>query len=345
MKLRHFSKKSYTAFFNITVLLLILVFGGCASKENKDFNLTIVVSQKLGESSHEKLPQDIIELCFPIDDCSKYNFIPKPTLYRLGFEQETEKSLITPLEKRFAGNLKNPKLLKREIEKYLSTQTIGEVFSLSNPAINLKSQFEAYLANLSSHTLIIFYSENNQQAKKYNVPVFNTIDDIRDTISQELCDKGVKKVVVFLDPPLSDAAPQFKNITQDDHTLQEIIEMNKTASQIKDEIKRKEALEKVAYVIQKTGNPQNWRFVYELMKNRIYGKEHHEAFDLLKKAVIIAIEHNQGKYLLDLIEEEKDGELRKLSRGHKQEWEKILMALKESDTSLLHAHEQVAGKH
>ena len=333
------------AFF---LLAALLVLPGCSSKENKEFKLTIVVADRLGDSSSESLPQELVDLCLPITDCATLNLIPKPTLVRLGFGEASHKSLSAKIKKRFAGNLKNPRLLKREIEKHLQTISIGEMYAQPNPSTNLRATFNSFLETIPSQAFVILYGVTSSSGRDYGYPIVNTIDSVRSAIGKELCEKGLKQVFVFMNPPL--APPRLTPISlEEEAALQELARRNEEAGKIQDEKIRQVELMRVYTELEEKSkrNPQNWRIIYELMKNKIYGKYHHEAFDLLKQAAAVAIETGEARYLLDLIEEEKDGALWKLSHGHDHDWGKIMKALTRKDASVLEEHEtsELAGKH
>jgi hypothetical protein len=80
---------------------------------------------------------------------------------------------------------------------------------------------------------------------------------------------------------------------------------------------------------------KDYRFIFERVKNRIYGGEHHEAFSLLEEAAMTAIENGQAASMFRDINEDKEGDLKKLSHGHPKQWNPIYEALENNDREVL----------
>ncbi len=83
--------------------------------------------------------------------------------------------------------------------------------------------------------------------------------------------------------------------------------------------------------------PDDYRFPYERAKLAIKGQQvgsHDEAFAALSLAAEKAINTGKAHEMLDVLEADKAGDLRKLSHGH-HEWTQMEAALKSKDKSLL----------
>ena len=77
--------------------------------------------------------------------------------------------------------------------------------------------------------------------------------------------------------------------------------------------------------------PTDYRFPYERAKLSITGvASHHEAFGALALAAEKAIDNGKAEEMLDSLLADKDGDFRKLSRGH-HEWEALEDALRNKD--------------
>ena len=229
--------------------------------------------------------------------------------------------------------------MRREIEKQLSTREIGEVFAQSaDPFRDLTSDLEFYLSTIGQHSLGIFYISSGTADEIYEgIKSVTSINGVRRLIAEQICEKGDASVFVFLNPPI--VPPVSRRDPQEtDQTLKRLASINREAGKLSNKHQRYEALENVKSQIERSSDPSDYRYTYELVKNRIYGEEHHEAFDLLREAADIAIEQGQGAYLLDRVNGEKDTDLWKLSHGHPHDWHPIIEALEHNDNSKLHKH-------
>lgn len=85
-------------------------------------------------------------------------------------------------------------------------------------------------------------------------------------------------------------------------------------------------------------NESDYRFAYALVKRNIYGVEHYEAFDLLRKSAEMAIDSGKARYLLDRMNHDKETDLWKLAHGHSRSWNSVIRALRRNDKSKLYEH-------
>jgi len=108
--------------------------------------------------------------------------------------------------------------------------------------------------------------------------------------------------------------------------IEKLIERNKEAISIEDPTKRKMALADI-FDDYHDAVAGEWEVSYELVKNRIYGEEHQEAFRVLKEATVLAIDKGESKKMLRRIKADKDGVLWKLSHGHSKQWNPIIETL------------------
>ena len=80
--------------------------------------------------------------------------------------------------------------------------------------------------------------------------------------------------------------------------------------------------------------PRDYRFSYERAKLAMKGSHNSAAFKALKVAAEKAITTGKANEMLSGLEEDKAGDFSKLSQG-RQEWSRLVAALKRKDTSLL----------
>lgn len=352
------------------VMAIAVSLGGCGgSKPPREFNLLIVVTDKLGNRKTDKLPEEVIKLCLPLTECESANLVPKPKLYRLGSDNHDEQSLETRIDGGFAGNPKNVNLIRGRIEKHLATERVGDAFARENPVgFDAGGAVDGYIATLGKQTLPLILSPNGVEQDTYkSIRVLATIDSVRARILEEVCEGRVASAVVFLDPPLdhqpvgtiepprshdgSEASDGRQPLGDDrgrrghsgsvpsrDEVLVELGEENAKAAKIQEAAKRAQALGAIAQEIEDASDETDYRFRYELVKNRVYGKHHVEAFEYLTEAARIAIEQGQSEYLLDRMAEDKENVLWRLAHGH-QQWHEIEDALRARDKNRLPAAE------
>jgi hypothetical protein len=94
-----------------------------------------------------------------------------------------------------------------------------------------------------------------------------------------------------------------------------------------------------AFALMEKRHPDDYRFPYERARLSIEASEihsHDNAFAALSLAAEKAIDSGKANEMLDDLKKDKDGDFRKLSRGH-AEWMQVEGALKRQDKSLLNA--------
>jgi hypothetical protein len=320
------------SFFNCLsgwiIFSCLFILSSCSDKPRKDFNLTIVVSDALGDNEDAPLPDEIIRLCMPLKACEKHNLVPKPVLHRLGFGPDEELSLETKIEGGFAGNENNVKLITREINSHLTSLKVGETFSRPAPNVDLQASLQEFKSSMAVNTIPVYFSSRGTAySTEDGDRIYSSIDSVRMAIVNQLCQSSGYRVVVFYELSLVNEheEPEDETFVNNDRVLDELHDKNIGAKG------HEEDLEEVAREIKEKDDPDDYRFTYELVKNRIYGKHHHEAFELLAKAAEIAIDNGQALYLLDRIEDEKDKDLWKLSHGHASQWHPIVEALENNN--------------
>ncbi|MEW6617999.1 MAG: PASTA domain-containing protein [bacterium] len=208
MKIKRCSMVSDFPTIMFLFLGILIILSSCGEKQNKKFNLTLVVSDNLGKNKTDALPEDIIKICLPFE--YKGNFlIPRPTLYRLGYDNSTKMSLETTITGGCAGDPNNPIYIQNQTKKYLKSVKIGKVFSQPNDSsIDLKSILDSSLEVIGTRSLIAFYSTKGINTDSYNgIKISKSIDDVPTIMAEGICENGLTSVFVFIDPPISGAEP------------------------------------------------------------------------------------------------------------------------------------------
>ena len=131
--------------------------------------------------------------------------------------------------------------------------------------------------------------------------------------------------------PAADSAPERATVRPEDETLKNLRARRATA----DQSDRAALLKELTAAEEQF--PNDYRFPYERAKLSINDREthsHHEAFDALLLAAEKAIKSGKASEMLSSLEADKEGDLRKLARGH-GEWKQLENALQSKDGSML----------
>ena len=221
----------------------------------------------------------------------------------------------------------------------MSTITVGDLFAQPNdPTIDLKSTLDSYLDTIGNQSLTIIYTNTGTpEDTLYNgIRIYDSIVNVQALIADQVCEQGLSSVFLIINPHIAPSVV-ITDPLEIERVLKELTSKNVIAGGIVNKGERERALEEIRHEIEHESDPSDYRFTYELMKNRIYGEEHEEAFDLLREAAEIAIDYGQANYLLDRINGEKESDLWKLSHGHAHEWNPIIEALEHNDKDRLHS--------
>ena len=313
-------------------LIFAALFAGCETTPPRQYPLRLLVSQPIGKKASDPLPDYILQLAMPYGKCGEIFFVPKPSLERLDVENSAL-SLETEVKPGMGGNKNNIKLIEKQTRNFLGTLTVGEPYVTPTPeGLDLQSRYETLLASKSPNSAVFVFSENFEMTEFLGQKVYHELDSLRFAMIQSVCEGGMASVTVLLNPIAKLPTPPVA----DDETIQKLHDENAEAGKTADEAERKKRLETVdAKLAEQAETSGDWRLLYERMLNRIYGKEHHEAFDFLREAAELAITKREARYLLDKIEGDKNSALWKLSHGHPHSWNPIIEALEHNNSALL----------
>lgn len=311
-------------------LIFAALFAACETTPPRQFPLRLLVSQPIGKKASDPLPDYILQLAMPYGKCGEISFVPKPSLERLDVENSAL-SLETEIKPGMGGNKNNIKLIEKQTRNFLGTLAVGEPYITPAPeGFDLQNRYETLLASKSHNSAVFVFSENFEMTEFLGQKVYHELDSLRFAMIQSVCEGGMASVTVLLNPIAKQSAPPVAN----DETIQHLHDENIQAGNIADETERKKQLQVVDTELAKQAET-DWRLMYERVLNRIYGKEHHEAFDFLREAAELAITKGEARYLLDKIEGDKNSALWKLSHGHPHSWNPIIEALEHNNSALL----------
>ena len=320
----------------LSVFSLAFIYG-CGTKERTDFPMTIVVSEKLGNTADATLPEYIIPLAMPIETCEKALPVPEITLFRLGYPS-SKTTIDNNIKSSFAGNKNNPKLIRRNLTEKLATMEIGQPFAV-DILIDPQAELRAMLNELGEDATVIFYFRSGKTDHDYQgVTTVSALAGVKKALAATVCGTELSPLYIFIDPPVKNNT--ISKRASNDPIIVQIDAENEKLKTIKDKKVKRAQADHLEKLIRANQDPSDYRFVYELVKNRIYGEEHHEAFELLEQAARIAITNGEARYLLDRIKGDQNTVLRKLSRGHGKKWNNILHALEENDIDKLGGHQE-----
>lgn len=313
-------------------LIFTAVLAACTDTPPRSYPLRLLVSQPIGKKVSDPLPDYILQLAMPYGKCGEIFLVPKPSLERLDVENSAV-SLECEIKPGMGGNKNNIKLIEKQTGKHLEAMTVGEAYTTpATEGLDLQSRYETILTAKSTTSAVLVFSENFEMAEFLGQKVYHELDSLRFAIAQLVCEGGMASVTVLLNPVVKQPAPA----AADDETIQKLHDENADAGETVDEVERKKRLETVdTKLAEQAETSGDWRLLYERMLNRIYGKEHHEAFDFLREAAELAIAKGEARYLLDKIEGDKNDALWKLSHGHAGAWHPIIEALEHNNSSLL----------
>ncbi len=98
-----------------------------------------------------------------------------------------------------------------------------------------------------------------------------------------------------------------------------------------------EELEKIGGEIEKSLKryPNDYRWVYELAKNKAYLNQSNEAFDALKRAAIVAIDNQFTDAMASALSKDSQSIFQEISSNKKENWQQLMNALRQQDKSLI----------
>lgn len=324
------------------ILIFTALLAACKDIPPRNYPLRLLVSQPIGKKASDHLPDYILQMAMPYGKCGEIFLVPKPSLERLDVENSAV-NLETEIKPGMGGNKNNIKLIEKQTRNNLEAIMIGAAYIEATPdGLDLQNRYETILTAKSPNSVVLVFSENFEMTEFLGQKVYHELDSLRFAIAQSVCEGGMASVAVLLNPVEKRDIPTFTN----DETIRQLHDENVKAGQTTGEAELKKQLEAIDTKLAKQAETSgDWRLVYERVLNRIYGKEHHEAFDFLREAAELAIKKGESRYLYDRIEGDKNDALWKLSHGHPQSWNPIIEALEHGNAGLLEKSESGHNGH
>ena len=204
----------------VTLLLLFSSLTSCVNVKNKkaikDFQLNIILTDKIGQSPQDKLPEDIIRMVMPLEPagCPKVAYLPKVEIIRYGLNKGYSVKLNTDAMnwriffQKFYGNT-GVETRKSNINKAMEKFSIGDTLSKVNSENVNSSQFFEKITNSGTEDKYLIFKKGFN-GTKYTItsgelPVFTNIDTLLYELGKLLCESTSepnKKLVILYDPAI-----------------------------------------------------------------------------------------------------------------------------------------------
>lgn len=360
METKHYFLSSTTVL--VYVVLTLVLLGGCVEQrarvEKQTIHVTVLLTQRLGPTEAEGMPEELVELLMPMhtDECFDKAFIPEPRLVRLDLVQPVEQSL--QLE---GGWMKT-------IQQFFNAQTMELVESNARrelTSIRLDTEFgqpgvvpdttmaalSEYVAVLNGQTVIVHH--RNQGASHITLgdrryPVQHSIESVRTKMVEELCNSGpgapLEYAIVYNYQPIGEPPPPPPPPPRDDPYRAFLNWRDRESPAPTELIERLEQLQR--------RYEYDFRFKLERVRvsleiSQTDASYHEAAWDFLRMAAEVAIRTQDAEEMLDILERDKNDREHgfwKLS-SHPNRWNPIITALSNEDVDMLTQSESQGHEH
>ena len=306
--------------YKVFFLLMLSATFGCV-QTGKEVELSILCN-KLGEKPSDQLPKNIKHIisnlqskkCVSSDE-ALFVHAQLVTLKTAGNIRKLDAP--QSAQEKFFNTHSAKKLLQ-----YIDTATIGSAFATS-------AKFDSTVISktINSYDMVFIFNESPVKilVKNISTKSTNDLDTLLKDILSSICGKNVKKMLIIYDV--------FESVVEEiQNANEEILHETENARQGK----AKEVIEKYENKI--VDNPLA---MYELTKTIIIDGDHHEAFSLLNKAVVLAIQQGKSVELYSRMGEDlkkdakisnpRDRTIWRLANGHPKDWQPIINALINKD--------------
>ena len=293
---------------------------GCV-QTGKEVELSILCN-KLGEKPSDRLPKNIKHIisslqskkCVSSDEAL---FVHAQLVTLKGAEIIRKLDAPQSAQEKFFATHSAKKLLQ-----YIDTATIGSAFATS-------AKFDSTVISktINSYDIVFIFNESPIKISVKNISTKSTndVDTLLKDILSSICGKNVKKMLIIYNV--------FESVVEEIQTAnEEILHETENARQGK----AKKVIEK--YENEIDDNPLA---MYELTKTIIIDGDHHEAFSLLNKAVVLAIQQGKSVELYSRMGEDlkkdtkisnpRDRTIWRLANGHPKDWQPVINALINKD--------------
>lgn len=192
----------------------------CVNVKNKkkitEFQLNIVLTDKIGQSADDKLPDNIGKLVMPLEPagCPKNAYLPKAEITRYGLNQTYSSEIKTDAGswrvffQKFYGNT-GVETRRGNIIKAFEEMTIGDTLIMNNiESFNAILHFEK-LINTNPEDLYLILKPGDYQTvfsiQGKDIPVYSSVDTLLSKLAELLCNKSAESkqnITLFYEPDI-----------------------------------------------------------------------------------------------------------------------------------------------
>lgn len=312
-------------FFLFISLPALLFLGGCNDNQNRQYSLNLLVSEPIGLTANDTLPEYIIQLALPYGICGDVFYIPKTTLERLGVEKSAT-NLETSIKTVPVGDQFDINQIEQQARAKLETLIIGEAFaSPTQEGLDLRSQYKSILGEKSAKAAVLVFSKKISMSEFKGNKVYHNLDSLRFAIAQMVCEGGVSSVKVLLEPfwEKINARPKLVTNLSELEAAIEIIEEHPA---------------------------DTWEELYDASKPFILTEDEHayghpSAYCYIVRAAQKAIKTNTSQKMYDQMSldcpgQSIDNDICRLKVGHEKFWNAVRGALLEKNSEELEEMEE-----
>jgi len=183
-------------------MFAVICLCSCSDKAVKNFSLTFIVTEKIGNDKNEKYPDFYAKMCTPITTGKniEYNYVPGAILVkRLDIENCTVKLSIVADEKK--SNVSNLNYRRNMVTKFFDENTIGYQLCLeSGSRYEKKESILSYVSSLGKKNRVFYYSANPLNDMCNGEIIYDNIDTLRNAIANYLFSNSATNVFVIVNP-------------------------------------------------------------------------------------------------------------------------------------------------
>lgn len=288
-----------------------LIFTGCGGSDAKKVEMEVLLYNKMSENNTEKYPKTLQEISQPFIEVGdkKLNFAFAPLSFkRVDLNKKFELEYLNNK----AGDASKIKFVNRQIDNYFRDSLVPDLLvSPSTSPVNVADEL-----NRAKGKPNYFIYSSEEDLEIDGKEIYHSVSDLRSAITKFLYGNENSKIVVLYEPPMEKKPSPRQTPMPNPVSTPPLTAEN---------------------------SPDDDPFaLYSLSKTvTIAGEKHHEAFELLNKAAILAVEQGKAPELLRRImsdldsNDPNDNVVRRLAT-HKDDWIPLIDALNRNDASKLH---------
>jgi hypothetical protein len=206
---------------SIIFLFLLMSLISCVNVKNKkairNFQLKIILTNKIGQLGTDRFPDEISKISMPLEpaNCPKVAFLPNVEIIRYGLiknysvKLKTESGNWRVFFQKFYGNT-GVETRKTNIAKAFDKQTIGDSLVMANTGgYNIFTSLETTVNSDKNSKFILFRPGFDQKVftiSNKDIPAYSNLDTLLLQMGKSLCDNATDKnhkIVLFYDPEIT----------------------------------------------------------------------------------------------------------------------------------------------